>query len=149
MPLTKEHREAVAGADLLDIVVPYTTPQLTRLALKKAEELASEIPSRIRILRMQRVPFPLDLRHPPVSLAILREQTRRVARGICTAEIMIYLTRDAEETLLKTLQPDSVLVIASHKRWWRTVEERLKRLCVRHGHQAMVYSHQHQNGDGL
>ena len=141
MALIMERREAVAGTDLLDIVVPYTTPQLTRLALKKAEELASEIPSRIRILRMQRVPFPLDLRHPQVSLSILREQTRQVARGIRTEEIMIYLTRDAEETLLKALRPDSVLVIASHKRVWRTAEESLKRLCTRHGHQvAMVYS---------
>jgi hypothetical protein len=141
MALIMEQRQAVAGTDLLDIVVPFTTPQLTRLALKKAEELASEIPSRIRILRMQRVPFPLDLRHPPVSLSILREQTRQVARGISTAEIVIYLTRDSEETLLKTLLPDSVLVIASHKRLWRTPEERLKKLCTRHGHQvAMVYS---------
>lgn len=140
MALIMEQRQAIAGTDLLDIVVPFTTPQLTRLALKKADELASEIPSRIRILRMQRVPFPLDLRHPPVSLSILQEQTRQVARGIRTAEIIIYLTRDAEETLLKTLQPDSVLVIASQNRWWRTAEERLKKLCMRHGHQvAMVY----------
>ena len=141
MPLIKDHREALAGADLLDVVVPFTTPQLTRLALKKAEELASEIPSRIRILRMQRVPFPLDISHSPVSLAILREQTRQVARGIRTEEIIIYLTRNAEETLLKTLQPNSVLVIASHRRLWRTAQERLKKLCTRHGHQvAMVYS---------
>src|SRR5207245_6825859 len=70
--LIMERREAVAATDLLDIVVPDTTPRLTRLALKKAEELASEIPSRIRILRMQKVPFPVDLRQPTVSLPILR-----------------------------------------------------------------------------
>jgi hypothetical protein len=130
-----------AGTDLLDIVVPYTTPHLTRLALKKAEALATEIPSRIRVLRMQRVPFPLELKHSPVSLEVIQEQTRQVARGIPAAEITIYLTREPRETLLKALQPDSILVIASHKRLWPTAQERLKNLCARHGHQvALVYS---------
>jgi hypothetical protein len=142
MALIMEQSEStVTGTEPVDIVVPYTTPQLTRLALKKAEELASEIPSRIRVLRMQRVPFPLDLRHPSVSVPILREQTRQAARGIQTAEITIYLTRDPVETLLKTLRADSVLVIASYRRPWRTAQERLKKLCERKGHQvALVYS---------
>jgi hypothetical protein len=142
MSTVMEQREQMAiGTDVLDIVVPYTTPQLTRLALKKAEELAAEMPSKIRVVRIQRVPYPLELHQPPVAVSILREQTRQVARGISTAEIVIYLARDAEETLLKMLFPDSVLVIASHKRWWRTAQERLQKLCERHGHQvALVYS---------
>jgi hypothetical protein len=139
--IMEQEEGTVTETDPVDIVVPYTTPKLTRLALKKAEELASEIPSRIRVLRMQKVPFPVDLRQPTVSLPILREQTRQVTRGIRTAEITIYLTRDPEETLLKTLRPDSLLVIASHKRPWRTAQERLKRVCTRSGHQvALVYS---------
>ena len=129
------------GTGLLDIVVPYTTPQLTRLALKKAEELASEIPSGIRVLRMQRVPFPLDLPHSPVSLAIIQQQTRQVARGISASEITIYLTRDPDETLVKALRPGSILVIATRKRWWRTPQMRLKRLCEKNGFQvALVQS---------
>ena len=141
MALIMEQRDCrVTGTGLLDIVVPYTTPHLTRVALKKAEQLATEIPSDIRVLRMQRVPFPLDVRHSPVSVDILQEQTRQVARGIRTSEITIYLTRDPEDTLLKALRPDSILVIASHKRWWRTKQARLKRICARRGHQvAMVY----------
>ena len=64
-----------------------------------------------------------------------------MARGIQTSEVTIYLSRDPQETLLKALQPDSVLVIASHKRPWRTAQERLKRICAREGHQvALVYS---------
>jgi hypothetical protein len=123
------------------IVVPYTTPQLTRLALREAEELASKLPSRIRVLRMLAVPYPLDLRQPPVALDIVREQTRQVARGIAAAEVVLFLTRDPEETLLKTLRPGSIVVIASKKRWWRTAQERLHRVCERHGHPvALVYS---------
>ena len=136
--ITEQRKDKIAGTDLLDIVVPYTTPHLTRLALREAEQLASEIPSKIRVLRMQRVPFPLELRHSPVSLEVIQEQTRQVARGIPAAEITIYLTRDPRETLLKALQPDSILVIASHKRLWPTAQERLKKLCERHGHQVAL-----------
>ena len=144
MPLTvmvKESRGAVAGADLLDIVVPYTTPRLTRLALREAQELASKLPSRVRLLRMLTVPYPLDLRYPPLELHILREQTRQVARGIATAEIVLFLTRDPEQSLLKIMRPGSIVVMASKKRWWRTAQERLKGFCERHGHHvALVYS---------
>src|SRR4051812_6027488 len=121
--MMKQPEIRTGSVEPLDIVVPYTTPKLTRLALKKAEELASELPSRIRVLRMQRVPFPLEIQDSPVSLDVLREQTRQVARGIKASEIQIYLTRDPEETLIKTLQPDSILVIATKKRWWRTAQE--------------------------
>ena len=139
--IMEQHEITATGIEPLDIVVPYTTPYLTRLALKKAEELGSEIPANIRVLRMQRVPFPLDIHHSPVSLDTLREQTRQVARGIPTSEILIYLTRDPHETLLKALQPDSILVIASRKRWWRTSQERLKKLCEKNGYRvALVYS---------
>jgi hypothetical protein len=141
MVTVEESVKPVAEAGLLDIVVPYTTPQLTRLALREAQELALKLPSRIRVLRMLSVPFPLDLRYPPFSLDILREQTRQVARGIKDAEMVLFLTRDPEGSLLKTLRPGSIVVIASKKRWWRTAQERLQRLCERHGHQvALVYS---------
>jgi hypothetical protein len=144
MPLmvtVQEGASTVAGTGLLDIVVPYTTPRLTRLALREAEELALKLPSRIRILRMLAVPFPLDLRDPPVALDVVREQTRQVARGIAAAEIVLFLTRDPEAALLKILRPGSIVVIASKKRWWRTAQERLQRTCTRHGHQvALVYS---------
>src|SRR5256885_687310 len=87
----------------LDIVVPYTTPELTRVALRKAAELTADIPSRIRVLRLQRVPFPLPLQQSPVSVEILREQLQKIASDVETAEIAIYLTREPVETLLGSL----------------------------------------------
>ncbi len=144
MPLmvtVEESARPVGEAGVLDIVVPYTTPRLTRLALREAQELALKLPSRIRVLRMLTVPYPLDLRYPPVALDILREQTRPVARGIAAAEILLFLTRDPEQTLVKTMSPGSIVVIASEKRWWRTAQERLQMLCERNGHQvALIYS---------
>jgi hypothetical protein len=102
--------------------------------------LTAAIPSRIRILRMQRVPFPLQLQNSPVSVEVLRRQTAQIADGLRAAEISIFLTREPEETLLQTLRPESILVIASKRRPWRTAQQRLKRLCARHGHSvAMLY----------
>src|SRR5215471_6026170 len=143
MPLVVPELETVAvEAAPLDIVVPYTTPQLTRLAIRKAEEMASAIPSAIHVVRLQAVPFPLDLRNPPVALSILREQTRQVSRGVQTAEVSVILTRNPEASLLKMLHPGSIVVIASEKRWWRTAQERLKRFCERHGHPVtLLYRH--------
>jgi hypothetical protein len=141
MVTVEESAKPVAETGVLDIVVPYTTPRLTRLALREAQELALKLPSRIRVLRMLAVPFPLDLRYPPFSLDTLREQTRQVARGIAAAEMVLFLTRDPEQSLLKTLRPGSIVVVASKKRWWRTAQERLQRLCERNGHQvALIYS---------
>jgi hypothetical protein len=141
MVTVQQNVSTAAQTGLLDIVVPYTTPRLTRLALREAEELALKLPSRIRVLRMLTVPFPLDLRQPPVALDIVREQTRQVARGIAAAEIVLFLTRDPEKTLLKILRPASIVVIASKRRWWRTAQERLQKICEKHGHQvALVYS---------
>jgi hypothetical protein len=141
MVMVKENASSVAETGLLDIVVPYTTPRLTRLALREAQELAAKLPSRIRLMRMLTVPYPLDVQYPPVALDVLREQTRQVARGVATAEIVLLLTRDPERSLLKIMRPGSIVVIASKKRWWRTAEERLKGFCERHGHHvALVYS---------
>jgi len=141
MVTVEESSRPVAETGVLDVVVPYTTSRLTRLALREAQELALKLPSRIRVLRMLSVPFPVDLRYPPFSLDILREQTRQVARGIAAAEMVLFLTRDPEGSLLKTLRPGSIVVIASEKRWWRTAQERLQRICERHGHQvALIYS---------
>jgi hypothetical protein len=115
---------AAVETGLLDIVVPYTTPHLTRLALREAQELASKLPSRIRVLRMLTIPFPMNLRTPPIALDILREQTRQVARGLDAAEVILLLTRDPENGLLKMMRPASIVVLASEKRWWWTAQER-------------------------
>jgi hypothetical protein len=142
MPLVVLESERTAvGTATVDIVVPYTTPQLTRLAVREADELAAKLPSRIRVLRLHGVPFPNELRYPPVALDILREQARQVARGIKTSEITLVLSRDPEAALLKILRPGSIVVIGTKNRWWRTAQERLAGICGRHGYQvALVYS---------
>src|SRR5256885_8763897 len=142
MPATIERIQRICvETDPLDLVVPFTTPELTRIALRKAAELARGVHSRIRILRLQRVPYPLQLQQPPVAADVLREQTEQIARGLEAAEIQIVLTRDSDLTLLENLRPESIVVIASRRRPWRTRQERLRNFCESHGSRvALLYA---------
>jgi len=58
----------------LDLVVPFTTPQLTRTALKEAERLSSGLNAAIRLVKVQVVPYPLPIDQSPVYIGFLREQ---------------------------------------------------------------------------
>ena len=58
----------------LDLVVPVTTPELTRAGIRAAERLASGLNAEIRLLKIQVVPFPLQITASPVPLVFLREQ---------------------------------------------------------------------------
>ena len=62
---------AEAPSAPLDVVVPVTTPELTRASIKAAEHLASGLRACIRLLRIQIVPYPLDLGSPPIPVAFI------------------------------------------------------------------------------
>ena len=113
-----------SGSPVLDIVVPFTTRPLTRAALTAAGRLSAELLPLIRIVRTQVVPFPLQVENAPVSAAVLHRQLIPLAEEF-GAHLQLCFTRDAREGLLHTLAKDSVIVIASRRRWWKSREERL------------------------
>ncbi len=115
-----------SGAQL-DLVVPYTTPELTRTALRAAGRLGSGLASAVRLVKVQVVPFPLDLRHPPVPMEFLEAQLMHLCAGApplpYTSEIRF--ARESEQGLLGALRFRSLVVLASKRRPWRTRTERL------------------------
>ncbi len=116
--------EREADCAPLDLVVPFTTPQLTRLAMHAANRMAAGIKAGIRLVKVQIVPFPMDVEQSPVALAFIREQLQHFESKL-PAEPVIRLARDFEPGLLGALKTDSVVVIGHRKRAWRTREERL------------------------
>ncbi len=72
--------ESHAGSATLDVVVPFTTPALTRAALTVTGRLTAGLHPMVRMVRTQVVPFPLQLDSTPVSAASLRRQTIGLAR---------------------------------------------------------------------
>ena len=112
------------SASGLDIVVPFTTRLLTRAALSAAQRLSAGLLPLIRMVRTQVVPFPLQLDSAPVSTAVLRKELVPLA-GEFGAQVQFLFARDSRKGLLHCVAQNSVVVIATRKRWWKTREERL------------------------
>ena len=123
----------------LDLVVPFTTPELTRVALDAANRMGAGLNATLRLVKVQVVPYPLELNQPPVHVDFLRSQLARFQSELPAAG-EVRLAREFEAGLLGTLSPDSVVILASGKRLWRTRNERLAASLRRAGHQVVLVS---------
>lgn len=121
----------------LDLVVPFTTPALTRVALDAASRMAAGLNPAIRLIRVQVVPYPLQINESPVHIDFLKEQLAKLSAGRpVTAEIR--LARSIEDALVGTLGRESVVVLAAPKRPWPTRNERLAATLRRAGHTVVL-----------
>jgi len=115
---------AAAAEAALDLVVPFTDPALTRAAVAAASRMGEGLRATLRLIRVQVVPYPCDINQSPVPLSFLREQARKFCSPLpMNAEVR--LARELLSGLVTTLHADSVVVLASKKRLWRTRTERM------------------------
>ena len=129
--------QAPAREAALDLVVPFTTPELTRASLRAADRLGAGLNSVVRLLRFQIVPFPLKLEESPVLLNFMKEQLQQLDSEL-PLHSEIVLTRDFDAALKNTLGPGSVVVLATRKRPWRTRTERLAARLTRDGRKVIL-----------
>jgi hypothetical protein len=121
----------------LDLVVPFTTPELTRAALNAANRMGGGLNAILRLVRVQVVPYPLDLNQSPVYIDFLKQQLAQFRSDLpVTGEIR--LAREFEAGLLGTLGRDSVVILATAKRPWRTRNERLAATLRSSGHKVIL-----------
>jgi hypothetical protein len=121
----------------LDLVVPFTTPRLTRVALDAANRMGSGLEAAIRVVKVQVVPYPLRVGQSPVVMDFLKAQLQTLQSALpLRAEIL--LTRDFEPTLETALNQHSIVVLASSARPWRTRTERLACRLRRAGHTVVM-----------
>ncbi len=121
----------------LDLVVPFTTPELTRVALDAANRMGGGLNATLRLVKVQVVPFPLDLEQSPVYIDFLKDQLTHFQSELPVAG-EIRLAREFEAGLLGTLGRDSVVILAAPKRPWRTRNERLGASLRRNGHKVVL-----------
>jgi len=121
----------------LDLVVPFTTPELTRVALDAANRMGGGLNATLRLVKVQVVPFPLDLDQSPVYIDFLKDQLTHFQSELPVAG-EIRLAREFEAGLLGTLGRDSVVILAAPKRPWRTHNERLAASLRRTGHKVVL-----------
>jgi hypothetical protein len=121
----------------LDLVVPFTSTALTRAALDAANRMGADLNPAIRLIRVQVVPYPLQISQSPVDIAFLKEQLAKLpSHSRVAAEIR--LARSMEDALFRTLGRGSVVVLASPKRPWTTRNERLAATLRRAGHTVVL-----------
>lgn len=123
----------------LDIVVLYTSVELAAAALERAEELAQGMELRVRLVCTRIVPYPLPVEQPQINLEHLKSELEKVSER-CSLEVQgeIVLARDIQTVLKSALKPNSIVVLASHRRLWRTKEERLRKECIKAGHEVVL-----------
>jgi hypothetical protein len=114
-------------------------PELTRVALDEANRMGEGLNAIVRLVKVQVVPYPLELNQPPVHIDFLRNQLARFRSELPVAG-EVRLAREFEAGLVGTLGPDSVVILASGKRLWRTRNERLAASLGRAGHQVVLVS---------
>ena len=125
------------GSATLDVVVPFTTRSLTRAALSAAGRLSANLHPLVRLVRTQIVPFPLQLDSTPVPAQVIRQQLAPLAEEF-GADLQICFTRDTREGLKYVLSRNSLIVIASPRRWWKTREQRLAAWLSERGYSVVL-----------
>jgi hypothetical protein len=123
---------------VLSVVVPYTTPQLTRAALRHSA-VCSDLDIQVCLVDIQVVPFPRPLDEPPINKEFSEHRLHDLFEesGLSGQTSVLY-ARDRLEGYRRMLEPKSLVVLATKKRWWPTRERRLARALSKAGHQVML-----------
>jgi hypothetical protein len=131
-------RPADTSTGVLWIVVPYTKPELTKAALRHAG-ICTDLNVHISLVDVQVVPFPCPLNQPPINKEFSRNRLRDLftQSGLLGKAEVLY-ARNWLEGFRSTLEPHSLVILASKKRWWRTREEKLADELQKAGHHVML-----------
>ena len=71
-------------------MVPFTTPDLTRAAMDAANRMGAGLNPALRLVKVQVVPYPLDLNQPPVYIDFLKDQLAQFHRSFrMTGEVRL------------------------------------------------------------
>lgn len=123
----------------LRVFVPYTTPELTKAALAAASTLSQRLRASVTLFAVRVVPFPLQIDQPDVSTEWLERKLLAMGQQTTApAEVRVVLARDRDTGLQQVLEPKSLVVVATAKRWWPTAEARLARSLARAGHSVAL-----------
>jgi hypothetical protein len=123
---------------VLWITIPYTTPELTRAALRHAG-VCSDLNVHVSLVDVQVVPYPCTLDQPPINKEFSSNRLQELFKesGLPGHAQVLY-TRDWLEGFRRGLEPGSLVIVATKKHWWPTREEKLAWELLAAGHQVML-----------
>ena len=127
----------IQNAELEVNVVCTRLPQ-TAKTLRVASGLARGLGARVTVHVAQVIPYPLELKSPPILVKFAEQQLLAIAgeQPVAT-NIQIYLCRDRTQTIRQVLKPGSVVVIGGGEHWWPTREQKLASTLRRDGHHVI------------
>lgn len=130
---------ALDDAGSLEIVVPYSTPELTERVTRKAASLAAGLNATLKLVAVHVAPYPCELVCPAAMKQHLTERLMEIARhSNLPATVHLVVARDRDAGFRHVLPPASAILLGSRKRFWRTREERLARELTRAGHRVSL-----------
>ena len=123
----------------LELVVPFTGPDLARALLRKAVALTAGLQARICLVAVHAVPFPADFRCSASTHTFLVDRLTELAAE-CTLPVdpLVVLARSQEEGFRYAIRPGATVLVGSRRHFWRTNEERLARMLVLDGHKVAL-----------
>jgi hypothetical protein len=121
----------------LDLVIPFTTPELTMAAVQAANRLGEGLDAGIRLIKIQVVPWPLQLNQSPVPKEFLTAQLQRFGSPL-PMKREIRFAREFEPGLRGALNEHSLVILATRKRPWRTRTEHLAAQLRRDGYNVVI-----------
>jgi len=123
----------------LSIVVPYTTPGLTKAALKHAATLSTGLNAAIRLIDAQVVPVQRPLNEPPVNREFHVNRLRVIAEAAgMPVQVQVIYTRDRMECFRRTVEAGSLIVITAGLPLWPTAEKKLARSLLKAGYDVVL-----------
>ena len=119
----------------LELVVPYTRPETTAVALDRAAFLTTGLNARVLLIAVHTLPYPVPFVCPALVHAHLVEQLVELA-GHCALAVQpqVVLARDLIEGFRYALKPGSTVLVASRRHIWQTQEQKLARALAAAGH---------------
>ena len=139
-PVTPETRER---RPRLEIVVPVTSIASAKAAIAAAGRLGTGLDTTIRLLKIQLVPFPLQMDQSPIADGFLEDQLRELDALDIHVVREIRYARDFDVCLRQAITKRSLVVLAGARRiWrpnlWRTREERLAKALTAEGYSVVL-----------
>jgi hypothetical protein len=127
------------AAGTLEVVVPYTSPEMTEKVAESAAALSAGLNVLLKLVAVYVAPYPAELRCPAAMerhlTARLTELAERTSLPSC---VHLVVSRDRVEAFRQVLPPESAVLLGSRKRFWRTREEKLARELTRLGHHVLL-----------
>ena len=125
--------------DTLEVVVPFTEWALSQALMQRVATLTLNLGAVVRLIAVHTIPYPVPFACPAAAHAHLVEQLIDLAAR-CPIPVRpeVVLARSREEGFQHALKTRSTVLIASHKRPWKTSEERLAASLALAGHNVAL-----------